>query len=77
MILLFTPAVFEHLLQHRPMETLHVDIDLKPSGSVYDLTDIVSEPKATPAEVERIIVQVEADYTPEALEKAIENWYKI
>lgn len=70
-------GVFEHLLQHRPRKTLHVDLDLKPSGSVYDLENIASEPKANPAEVKRIIEQMERKMTPAMIEESVADWYKV
>lgn len=70
-------AVFRHLLQHRPAEILEIDIDLKPSGSVYDLDGIISEPAASPEEVARIIAEVEARYTLETAAAAVETWYNV
>ena len=70
-------GVFKHLLQHRPTEILHIDLDLKPSGSVYDLEDIASEPHASPAEVERIIDQMETSMAPAMSEESVANWYKV
>ncbi len=70
-------GVFEHLLKHRPTRTLHVDLDLKPQGSVYDLENIASEPHATPAEVNRIIEKMEKTMTREMIDAAVEDWYKV
>ncbi|MFT5195397.1 MAG: hypothetical protein ACI9EW_002542 [Cellvibrionaceae bacterium] len=70
-------GVFEHLLQHRPSQTLHIDLDLKPSGSVYDLENIASEPKASAAEVKRIIEQMERTMTPAMIEESVADWYKL
>lgn len=70
-------GVFEHLLQHRPTEVLHIDLDLKPSGSVYDLEHIASEPHASPAEVKRIIEQMEGAMTPAMIEESVADWYKV
>ena len=70
-------AVFKHLLQHRPSEILEIDIDLKPSGSVYDLGGIISEPAASPEEVARIIAEVESRYTLESAAAAVETWYQV
>ncbi len=70
-------GVFEHLLQHRPSEILHVDLDLKPSGSVYDLENIASEPRASAAEVARIIEQMERAMTPAMIEASVADWYKM
>ena len=70
-------GVFEYLLQHRPTEVLHIDLDLKPSGSVYDLEDIASEPHASPVEVEQIINQMESKMTPEMIEQSVADWYKV
>ena len=70
-------GVFEHLLQHRPSQTLHVDLDLKPSGSVYDLENIASEPKASQAEVNRIIAKMERSMTAEMIEQSVDDWYKV
>ncbi|MFK7804497.1 MAG: hypothetical protein AB8G95_22875 [Anaerolineae bacterium] len=70
-------GVFEHLLQHRLSETLHIDLDLKPSGSVYDLENIASELRATPAEVKRIIEQMERTMTSAMIEASVADWYKV
>ena len=70
-------GVYEYLLQHRPSQTLHIDLDLKPSGSVYDLQQIASEPRATPAELTKIITTLEKTMTPDQIDMAVANWYKI
>ncbi len=70
-------GVFEHLLKHRPARTLHLDLDLKPQGSVYDLENIASEPHATPTEVTRIIEKMEKTMTREMIDAAVDDWYNV
>ena len=70
-------GVFEHLLKHRPTRTLHIDLDLKPEGSVYDLANIVSEPCASAAEADQILIRLEEQMTPQMIEAAVDNWHKI
>ncbi len=70
-------AVYEYLCQNRQVETLHVDLDLKPTGSVYDLTDIASEPKAKPEDVKQIIEELETNYSLSEIAAAAEQWYEI
>lgn len=70
-------GVFEHLLQHRPTQTLHIDLDLKPQGSVYDLENIVSEPHASAAEADAILTKLENQMTPQEIESAVNNWYDV
>ncbi|MEM9774173.1 MAG: hypothetical protein AAF902_06305 [Chloroflexota bacterium] len=79
--IVYAPAayagVFEHLLQHRPTQTLYVDLDLKPQGSVYDLEKIVSEPHASAEEADAILIKLENQMTPDEIESAVSNWYNV
>ena len=71
-------GVYEHLLQHRDSETLLIDITLQPSRSAYELDIIETELVASPAEVERIMAYIEAEYASEAeLERDVAQWYQV
>lgn len=70
-------AVFEHLLQHRHVITLSIDEALKPAGSVYELDNIESELSATAEQVEKIVSQLENDFTLEQIEADVSQWYKV
>lgn len=70
-------AVYQHLLQHRHHQTLPIDTVLTPNGSAYALPLNGSELAATPAEVNAIMQQIETEFTGDALETAVANWYKI
>jgi hypothetical protein len=70
-------AVYEFLAQNRLVETLHVDLDLNPSGSVYELGEMTRELRATAHEAGEIIARVEAQYTREQAAAAVEKWYEV
>ncbi|MCC6605181.1 MAG: hypothetical protein IT327_18380 [Anaerolineae bacterium] len=70
-------AVYQHLLQHRHHQTLPIDTVLNPNGSAYALPLNGSELAATPAEVAAIMQQIETEFTSDALETAVANWYKL
>lgn len=67
-------AVFDHLLQHRNTITLHINDPLTPQGSAYDIDIIQSELSATPADVKRIVHQLETEWTMPQIEKAVAQW---
>jgi hypothetical protein len=70
-------AVYQHLLQHRHHQTLAIDTVLTPNGSAYALPLNGSELAATQDEVETIMQQIETEFTGDALETAVANWYKL
>lgn len=69
--------VYQHLLQHRHMEVLHVDEVLQPQGSVYDLAAVAGELAATPEQVTEIMLTIEHNYNTEELERTVANWHKL
>lgn len=70
-------AVYQHLLQHRNLITLTIDEVLKPAGSAYNLENIETELAATPEQVEKIVTQLENDFTLEQIEVEVNQWYKV
>ncbi len=70
-------AVYQHLLQHRHHHILPINTLLKPNGSVYDLPLSGTKLAAMPDEVMQIMQQIETEFTGDALETAVANWYKI
>ena len=70
-------AVYQHLLQHRHHHILPINTLLKPSGSVYDLHLSGAKLAATPDEVAQIMQQIETEFTGDALETAVANWYQM
>ncbi|MCP5096775.1 MAG: hypothetical protein GY943_14575 [Chloroflexi bacterium] len=69
-------AVYQHLLQHRHHQTLPINIALHPTGSAYNLQIGGTELAATPETVQKIIAQLEQDYTPNSLDQAVTNWFR-
>ena len=67
--------VFEALLQHRNSQTLLIEENLKPSGSVYELDVVASELRASTSDVERILREIDRTYTPETLAEAVDGWF--
>ena len=70
-------AVYQHLLQHRHHQVLPINTLLRPNGSVYDLHLSGTKLAATPDEVTQIMQQIETEFTGDALETAVANWYKL
>ena len=70
-------AVYQHLLQHRHHHILPINTLLKPNSSVYDLPLSGTKLVATPAEVDAIMQQIETEFTGDALETAVANWYQM
>ncbi len=70
-------GVYEQLMKHRNQITLHIDENLKPSGSVYDLNNIKSELAASPEEVKTILHYIDQNYSPEELERSVANWFSV
>lgn len=70
-------AVYQHLLQHRHHQTLPINTVLNPNGSAYALPLNGSELAATATEVDAIMQQIETEFTGDALETAVANWYQM
>jgi len=68
--------MYEYLSQYRNSQTLIIDEVLQPSGSVYDLSNIVGHLQAPPDEVDKIIAHLERDSTVEAIEAEVSRWYQ-
>ena len=70
-------GVYRHLLRHRNVEILEIDELFQAKGSVYDLTGIAGELVASPQEVADTLAYLERNYTPEEVEREVENWFEI
>ena len=67
-------AVYQHLLQHRHVNQLDIDVQLQPIGSAYDLDVFQTELAATPEEVAQIMHALENNWTPTQINKAVAQW---
>ena len=70
-------GVYEQLMKHRKQITLHVDENLKPNGSVYDLNNIKSELAANPQEVKEILEFIDKEFSQDELERSVADWFKV
>jgi hypothetical protein len=70
-------AVYRHLLQHRHAGALPINEPLQPTVSVYDHVELLPVLRATAAQAEAILAELEASMTPEAAIAAAETWYKV
>lgn len=72
-------SIYQHLLQHRQVETLLIDTILPKKSSVYDLDVIGGEVVPSENDVQRIIAQIEAQYASrqEVLEREVAQWYQV
>ncbi|MCY4062993.1 MAG: hypothetical protein OXG53_11545 [Chloroflexi bacterium] len=77
----YSPAVYEavysHLLQHRQAQVLPIDEPLQPTASVYDQAEPLPFLRATAAQAETILADVEASLAPEAAIAAAASWYEV
>lgn len=75
----YSPAVYEavyrHLLQHRHAQVLPIDEPLQPKTSVYDQAEPLPFLRATAAQAEAILADLEASMGSEAAIAAVETWY--
>ncbi len=69
-------GVYQHLLQHRHVESLLIDTLLPASASVYDLNIVASEVMASPEAVASTIAYIEEHYSPAELEHEVGEWYR-
>ena len=69
--------VYLHLLKYRHSVVLNVDTALKPPGSAYDLPKIAGNLVATAEQVQEIMNHLEAEFTPEQVEKMVSEWYSV
>jgi len=76
----YSPAVYEavyrHLLQHRHAQVLPIDDPLQPTASVYDQAEPLPFLRATAAQAETILADLEASMEPEAAIAAAASWYE-
>lgn len=75
----YDPAVYEQLylrlLNRRHAKGLVIDEILKPVVSVYEMNVVESELAATADQAQRLIRQVELDYSREELITAVNHWH--
>lgn len=69
-------GTYEHLLQHRHCNTLHIDEVFEREGSVYDLEHIAGHLKASPEDVQRIMSQLEQTMSVEDVQTEVDAWYR-
>lgn len=69
--------VYQHLLQHRQTDVLHIDESFEPQGSVYDLAAIAGELAATSEQVKEIMLTIEHNYNTKELEQTVADWHKV
>lgn len=67
-------AVYQHLLQHRHVHQLDIDVQLQPIGSAYDLNVFQTELSASPDEVTKIMHDLENNWTMSQIDKAVAQW---
>ncbi|MCY3864013.1 MAG: hypothetical protein OXG68_01095 [Chloroflexi bacterium] len=70
-------AVYRHLLQHRQAQVLPIDEPLQPTASVYDQAAPLPMLRATAAQAESILADLETSMRPEAAIAAAETWYHV
>ncbi len=75
----YTPSVYEavyrHLLQHRQAQVLPVDEPLQPTASVYDQAEPLPFLRATAAQAEAMLADLEASMGTEAAIAGAETWH--
>ena len=67
-------AVYRYLLQHRHHQILPIDTVLQPTNSAYDWHLNGTELAASPVAVNRILADLERNYTPEQLKQVTDRW---
>lgn len=70
-------AVYQYLLQHRHHQILPIGTILQPTNSAYDWHLNGTELAASPAAVNRILADLERNYTPEQLKQVADRWFEI
>lgn len=77
----YSPAVYEavyrHLLRHRRAEVLPIDEPLQPTASVYAHSEPLPVLRATAAQAQAMLAELEASMTPEQAIAANEAWYEV
>lgn len=77
----YSPAVYEavyrHLLRHRHAEVLPIDEPLQPTASVYAHSDPLPVLRATAAQAQVMLAELEASMSPEQAIAALEAWYEV
>lgn len=68
-------AVYRHLLRHRQAQVLPIDEPLQPKNSVYDLAEPLPFLRATAAQAEAALADLEASMGAVAAIAAAESWY--
>lgn len=68
--------VYQHLLQHRNVESLLIDTLLPVNASVYDFNIVASEVMASPEAAASTIAYIEEHYSPAELEHEVGEWYQ-
>ena len=69
-----TPAVYRHLLRRRNALTLHVEVELAQTASVYDHAVEVTDIVPTHAEADAIVARLEREHTPAEIEAEVARW---
>jgi hypothetical protein len=54
--------------------TVHVDVELEQSASVYDHAAEVTDIVPTPAEADSIVARLEREHTPTEIEAEVARW---
>lgn len=70
-------AVYRHLLQRRHAQVLPIDEPLRPTASVYHQAQPLPMLRATAAQAEAILADLETSMRPEAAIAAAETWYQV
>lgn len=77
----YSPAVYEavyrHLLRHRHAEVLPIDEPLQPTASVYAQCEPLPVLRATAAQAQAMLAELEASMTPEQASAALATWYEV
>lgn len=67
-------AVYRHLCRHRQTKPLRIDIELNPTGSVYDMPYVPNEVRGTADHAAAIITELERQYTTAEIARLVEKW---
>ena len=69
--------VYRHLLRHRHARTLPIDAPLQPISSVYEQAAPLPFLRATEAQAEAVLAQLEASTAPAQVAADARRWYEI
>ena len=67
-------SVYRHLLRWRHSLTLHVEVELQQTASVYDHEAAVTDIVPSHAEAEAIVARLEREVTPAQIEAEVARW---